>query len=74
MHTVLDRRFKLLAHLPYFLDLAPSDYFFFFSKLKKELRDQRYLDDDEPTLAVEELYRERGSAFYRLGINALLRQ
>ena len=64
MHVVCNRGCKLPPHLPYFLDLAPC-YYFRFSKLKKEFRDHRYVDDNELTLALEEFCRECGSAFYR---------
>ena len=62
--------FETLPHPPYSPDLAPSDYFLF-SKLKKELRGQRYDDDNELMLAVEGYFRGQCSAFFSAGINAL---
>ena len=70
MQSVRDCGFELLPHPPYSPDLAPSD-FFLFSKLKKELRGQRYEDDDELMLAVEGFCKGHDSAFYREGLEAL---
>ena len=73
MQSVRDCEFELLPHPPYSPDLAPSD-FFLFSKLKKELRGQRYDDDDELMLAVEGFCKGHDSAFYREGLEALPRR
>ena len=73
MQSVRDCGFELLPHPPYSPDLAPSD-FFLFSKLKKELRGQRYDDDDELMLAVEGFCKGHDSAFYREGLEALPRR
>ena len=73
MQSVRDCGFELLPHPPYSPDLAPSD-FFLFSKLKKELRGQRYDDDDELMLAVEGFCKGHDSAFYRDGLEALPRR
>ena len=70
MQAVRDCGFELLPHPPYSPDLAPSDYYLF-SELKKELRGQRYDDDDELMLAVEGFCREHSSAFYRTGLQKL---
>ena len=69
MYTVCDHGFKLLPRPQYCMGQVPSDYFIF-SKLKKEFSGQRYINDNELTLAVEEFFRECGSVFYRLGRNA----
>ena len=71
--SVRDCGFELLPHPPYSPDLATSD-FFLFSKLKKELRGQRYDDDDELMLAVEGFCKGHDSAFYREGLEALPRR
>ena len=73
MQSVRDCGFELLPHPPYSPDLAPSD-FFLFPKLKKELRGQRYDDDDELMLAVEGFCKGHDSAFYREGLEALPRR
>ena len=73
MQSVRDCGFELLPHPPYSPDLAPSD-FFLFSKLKKELRGQRYDDDDELMLAVEGFCKGHDSAFYCEGLEALPRR
>ena len=73
MQSVRDCGFELLPHPPYSPDLAPSD-FFLFSKLKKELRGQRYDDDDELMLAVEGFCKGHDSAFYREDLEALPRR
>ena len=73
MQSVRDCGFELLPHPPYSPDLAPSG-FFLFSKLKKELRGQRYDDDDELMLAVEGFCKGHDSAFYREGLEALPRR
>ena len=73
MQSVRDCGFELLPHPPYSPDRAPSD-FFLFSKLKKELRGQRYDDDDELMLAVEGFCKGHDSAFYREGLEALPRR
>ena len=73
MQSVRDCGFELLPNPPYSPDLAPSD-FFLFSKLKKELRGQRYDDDDELMLAVEGFCKGHDSAFYREGLEALPRR
>ena len=73
MQSVRDCGFELLPHPPYSPDLAPSD-FFLFSKLKKELRGQRYDDDDELMLAAEGFCKGHDSAFYREGLEALPRR
>lgn len=36
----------MLEHLPYFLDLAPAD-FYLFSRLKMNLKRHRFVDSDE---------------------------
>ena len=66
MHTVYDHGFKLLQRSPQFIGLVRSDYVLF-SKLKKKFRGQRYVNDNELTLAAEEFGRGCGSALYRLG-------
>ena len=73
MQSVRDCGFELLPHPPYSPDLAPTD-FFLFSKLKKELRGQRYDDDDELMLAVEGFCKGHDSPFYREGLEALPRR
>ena len=73
MQSVRDCGFELPPHPPYSPDLAPSD-FFLFSKLKKELRGQRYDDDDELMLAVEGFCKGHDAAFYREGLEALPRR
>ena len=73
MQSVRDCGFELLLHPPYSPDLAPID-FFLFSKLKKELRGQRYDDDDELMLAVEGFCKGHDSPFYREGLEALPRR
>ena len=73
MQSVRDCGFELLPHPPYSPDLAPSDFFLFY-KLKKELRGQRYDDDDELMLAVEGFCKGHDSAFYREGLEALPRR
>ncbi|GBP44732.1 Histone-lysine N-methyltransferase SETMAR [Eumeta japonica] len=47
-----DTGFSEIDHPPYSPDLAPSDYFLF-SNLKKELRDRRFVDDNQMKMAVE---------------------
>ncbi|GBP22243.1 Histone-lysine N-methyltransferase SETMAR [Eumeta japonica] len=47
-----DTGFSEIDHPPYSPDLAPSDYFLF-SKLKKELRGRRFVDDNQMKMAVE---------------------
>ena len=70
MLSVRDGEVEVLPHPPYPADLAPSNYYLF-SELKKELRGQRYDDDDELMLAVEEFFREHDSTFYRAGLQKL---
>ncbi|GBP09864.1 Histone-lysine N-methyltransferase SETMAR [Eumeta japonica] len=47
-----DTGFSEIDHPPYSPDLAPRDYFLF-SKLKKELRGHRFVDDNQMKMAVE---------------------
>ncbi|GBP27060.1 Mariner Mos1 transposase [Eumeta japonica] len=47
-----DTGFSEIDHPPYSPDLFPSDYFFF-SNLKKELRDCRFVDDNQMKMAVK---------------------
>ena len=61
--AVHDWGFELLSHLRCCQDLPLKDYFLF-SKHKKELLGQKYDNDKELMLAVEELCRERGSVVY----------
>jgi hypothetical protein len=46
-----DNKVDVMPHPPYSPDIAPCD-FWLFSKLKRELRGQRFADEDEVDTAV----------------------
>ena len=69
MATIYDCGFELVAHPPYSLDLAPSD-FHLFPQMKKALAGCHFASDDDVIAAVEEFLESQAKEFYT-GIKAL---
>ena len=70
MGKLRDLHYELLEHLPYFPDLAPSD-FSLFQKLKLFLAGQRFSSNQEAIAAVEGYFADLTKNHYRDGIMAL---
>jgi transposase len=45
--SLASKQITLLEHPPYSLDLAPSDFFFLFPKIKKMLKGRHFDDTDD---------------------------
>ena len=69
MAKINELKFKLLLHVPYSPDLAPSDYFLF-PNLKKWLGDQRFANNEEVKSAVNGYFEELDGSPYKQGIEA----
>ena len=67
MATLQELHFKLLPHPPYYLDLAPSDYYLF-AKLKKMLQGKRSGSNEETIAETEAYFEAKGKSFYKKGI------
>ena len=67
MSAVHDCGFKLIDHLPYSLDLEPSDYFLF-PNLKKHVAGKWYESDDDVISAVEDFFEGHEENSYATGI------
>ncbi|GBP52513.1 Histone-lysine N-methyltransferase SETMAR [Eumeta japonica] len=65
-----DTGFSEIDHPPYSPDLALSDYFLF-SNLKKELRDRRFVDDNQMKMAVESHFDCKEKEYFLGGLKAL---
>ena len=61
-------RWKLLPHLSYNPDLAPSD-FFLFPKLKEHLKGVRFNSPDEAKHATKTWLRNQSAEFFKNGID-----
>jgi histone-lysine N-methyltransferase SETMAR len=70
MGKLRDLHHELLEHPPYFLDLAPSD-FYLFPKLKLFFAGQRFSSNQEAIAAVERYFAALTKNHYRVGIMAL---
>ena len=68
--AIKDCGFQELNHPPYSPDLAPSDYFLF-RNLKKNLRGQRFSNDEDLIAAVEGYFEGQPEDFYSEGITSL---
>ena len=68
--AIKDCGFQELNHPPYSPDLAPSDYFLF-RNLKKNLRGQRFSNDEDLIAAVEGYFEGQPKDFYSEGITSL---
>ena len=68
--AVKDCGFQEISHPPYSPDLAPSD-FYFFSKLKSDLRGRRFNIDEELQAAVEEHFFNKEENYFFHGIEML---
>ena len=62
--------FKLLSHLPYFPDLAPSDYWLF-ADLKRMLQRKRFGSNEEEIAETEAYFEMKDESFYKKGIKKL---
>ena len=54
---------ELVDHLPYFPDLAPSDYFLFPNMKKTHSDGKQYRTDDEVISAVDDIFEDHGGIF-----------
>jgi histone-lysine N-methyltransferase SETMAR len=70
MEKLRDLHYKLLEHLPYSPDLAPSD-FYLFPQLKLFLAGQRFSSSQEATAAVERYFADLMKNLYSYGIMSL---
>ena len=61
---------KLLSHPPYFLDLAPSNYWLF-ADLKRLLLEKRFSSNEEVILETEAYFESKDKLFYKKGIELL---
>ena len=61
----------MIPHLPYYPDLALSDYHLF-GPMKEGLRGNQYGNDNEVKTAVLNLLRYQPAEFYNTGIHALV--
>ncbi|GFR78106.1 transposase [Elysia marginata] len=59
--------FKILPHLPYSPDLAPSD-FCLFPNLKKSIKRRRFEDSTDAITAVEAWFQAKSDTFYSQGL------
>ena len=69
MDAVERNGYKLIPHLAYSPDLAPSDYFLF-PNLKKDIRGHHF-QSNEVVAAVEEWVRDKDPVFFSSGLMAL---
>jgi len=63
-------RFELVAHSPYSLDLALSDYYLF-SNLKRWLQGKRFTSNEEVIAETEAYFEGLDVSYYRKGIKML---
>ncbi len=63
--------YKVLRHLPYSPDLAPSDYYLF-KHMKRYLKGIRFTIDDELQTAVFAWLRQQPSEFFENGMRKLI--
>ncbi|XP_018342136.1 PREDICTED: histone-lysine N-methyltransferase SETMAR-like [Trachymyrmex septentrionalis] len=66
-------RFELVAHPPYSLDLAPSDYYLF-PHLKRWLQGKRFRSNEEVIAEIEAYFegtKRLNVSYYRKGIEIL---
>jgi len=63
-------RFELVAHPPYSLDLAPSDYYLF-PNLKWWLQGKRFTSNEEVVAEIEAYFEDLDISYYRKGIEML---
>ena len=66
-----DLGWKLLTHLPFSPDLAPSD-FHLFNPLKESMRGIHFQTDEEVNVAVSKWLRTQSTKFYAKGIDDLI--
>uniref|UniRef100_A0A0K0FS04 Histone-lysine N-methyltransferase SETMAR (inferred by orthology to a human protein) n=1 Tax=Strongyloides venezuelensis TaxID=75913 RepID=A0A0K0FS04_STRVS len=71
LYKLNDLKYETLAHLPYFPDLAPTD-FHFFKNLDQFLKDKVFKYEESIKIAFEEFIVSRGANFYANGINKLV--
>ena len=62
--------FELLPHLPYPLDLAPSNYRLF-GDLTRLLQEKRFGSNEEVILETEAYFEAKDKEFYKKGIELL---
>jgi len=63
-------RFELIAHPPYFPDLASSDYYLF-PNLKRWLQGKRFTSNEEVIAETEAYFESLDVSYYRKGIEML---
>ena len=67
---LVDLRYEILPHPPYFPDLAPSDYFLF-SNLKTWLGGKRFSSNEEIIAATNEYFKRLDKNYFLEGIKKL---
>ena len=72
--AIRDCGFEQLDHPPYSPDLAPSDYYYLFSKLKKDCRGKRFTTDEEVQSAVLHHFRDKDSNYFLKVIELLVKR
>lgn len=55
--------FDALNHPPYSAELAPRDYYLF-PKMTKELRNKKFINDNEVNAAVSAYFKEKEEIFF----------
>ena len=70
MEKLSELKYKLLLHLPYTPDLAPSDYWLF-ADLKKMLQGKRFGSNEEVIAETEAYFEAKDKSFYKHGIEKL---
>lgn len=70
MAALTECGFEELDHPPYSPDLAPSDYFLF-PNLKRDLRGQRFPDDESLKAAVDAHFSTKEENYFQLGMGKL---
>jgi len=68
--AVKDCGFEEIEHPPYSPDLAPCDYYHF-SKLKKDLQDKKFDDDEKVKTAVKEHFADKEPEYFLKGTELL---
>ena len=67
---ILNLDWSVLPHPSYLLDIAPSDFHFFYS-LQNVLNDKRFSQEDQVKRFVENFLSSKPAEFYLIGINKL---
>ena len=63
--------FQLVEHPPFSPDLAPSEHYYVFPKMKKKISCHHFVRDDDVMNAVDHFLRAQNGAFYTEGIRLL---